>query len=132
MGFKKGLSGNKTGRPKSAIDFKKVDEYLQAQCSGVTVSGILGIHPDTLYKAVEERSNMSFSAYSAQKRLEGLEILRKSIWDKALAGNVQMQIWLSKQHLGYTESVEKLSETALQQLLLYVKRKFSTHELQEN
>jgi len=40
---------------------------LQAQCNGSTTAGILGIHPDTLYKAMEERYNVAFTAYSQQK-----------------------------------------------------------------
>ena len=39
------------GRPKANIDWNKVDDFLQAQCDGVGIAGILGFHPNTLYEA---------------------------------------------------------------------------------
>jgi hypothetical protein len=107
-------------RPKAEIDFKKVDEYLQAQCSGSAIAGILGIHPDTLYKAIEQKYKTCFSAYSAQKKSEGKEILKKTMYDIAVkAKNVPMNIWLSKQYLGMTDKsninvdFERMSEDEL-------------------
>jgi hypothetical protein len=127
--FQKGISGNKAGRPKSVIDFKKVDEYLQAQCNGSTIAGILGIHPDTLYKAIEERHNITFSAYSTQKRSEGKEILRKKLWDQAIAGDKILMIWLSKQYLGFTESLEKLSDEACELVIEKLKQRYNEREV---
>ena len=101
------------------IDFKKVDEYLQAQCSGSAIAGLLGCHADTLYKAIEDKYKTSFSAYSIQKKSEGREILKKNLWDIALKGNVPMNIWLSKQYLGMTDKsninvdFERMSEEEL-------------------
>lgn len=126
MSFEKGKSGNAGGRPKSAIDFKKVDEYLQAQCNGSTIAGILGIHPDTLYKAVEERYKMAFTAYSQQKKAEGKELLRKKLWDNAMSGNLAMQIWLSKQYLGFSESLERLSDEAIELVIQKLKQRYET------
>jgi hypothetical protein len=124
MPYKKGESGNKKGRPKSVIDFKKVDEYLQAQCNGSTIAGILGIHPDTLYKAIEERYNMAFTAYSQQKKSEGKELLRKKLWDNAMTGNLAMQIWLSKQYLGFSENLERLSDEAIELVIQKLKQRY--------
>ena len=107
-------------RPKFKIDFKKVDEYLQAQCTGSSIASLLGIHPDTLYQAIEDKYKMGFSAYSAQKKSEGKEILRKTLWDIAVKSkNVSMGIWLSKQYLGFTDKqninleFERMSEDDL-------------------
>jgi len=113
------------GRPKADIDFKKVDEYLQAQCSGASIAGLLGIHPDTLYKAIEDKYKLVFSAYSAQKKAEGKEILRKSLWDMAIKGNVTMCIWLSKQYLGMSESLEKLSDESCELIIEKLKQKYN-------
>lgn len=106
-------------RPKANIDFKKVNEYLQAQCNGSAIAGLLGIHPDTLYKAIESKYKLSFSAYSAQKKSEGKEILKKTMWDLAIKGNVSMNIFLSKQYLGFSDKqsinvdFERMSEDEL-------------------
>ena len=107
-------------RPKADIDFKKVDEYLQAQCTGSSIASLLGIHPDTLYQAIEDKYKMGFSAYSAQKKGEGKEILKKTLYDIAVKSkNVSMGIWLSKQYLGFTDKqninleFERMSEDEL-------------------
>jgi hypothetical protein len=107
-------------RPKAKINFKKVDEYLQAQCTGSSIASLLGIHPDTLYQAIEDKYKMGFSAYSAQKKSEGKEILKKTLWDIAVKSkNVSMGIWLSKQYLGFTDKqninleFERMSEDDL-------------------
>jgi len=112
-------------RPKAEIDFDKVDEYLQAQCSGTSIAGILGICPETLYSAVEEKYNLGFSAYSAQKKSEGREVLRKTMWDKAIEGNVVMQIWLSKQYLGFSESLDKLTDEMVELVIEKLKEKYN-------
>ena len=111
-------------RPKTEIDFKLVDEYLQAQCSGAAIAGLLGICPETLYSAIEEKYKLGFSVYSAQKKAEGKEILRKSLWDMAMKGNVPIAIWLSKQYLGMSESLEKLSDEALELVVDKLKERY--------
>lgn len=90
-------------RPKKEIDFRKVDSYLLAQCSGAGIADLLGVHPDTLYRATEELYKMTFSAYSQQKRQSGKELLRKKLFDIAMKGNVTMLIWLSKNYLNMTD-----------------------------
>lgn len=112
-------------RPKAIIDFNLVDEYLKAQCNGASIAGILGIHPDTLYTAIEENYKVSYSAYSQQKRAEGKEVLRKKLWDTAHGGNVVMQIWLSKQYLGMSESLEKLTDEAVELVIEKLKSRYN-------
>jgi hypothetical protein len=113
-------------RPKTDIDFVKVNEYLQAQCSGTSIAGILGVCPETLYSAIEEKYKVGFSVYSAQKKSEGKEILKKTLWDTAtVKGNVVMQIWLSKQYLGMSESLEKLSDEAIELIIAKLKEKYN-------
>lgn len=94
------------GRPKVDIDWRKVDRYLQAQCDGAGIAGLLGIHPDTLYKACERDNKVGFTAYSAQKRSEGKELLKAKQFETAMSGNVSMQIWLGKQYLGQRDKSE--------------------------
>jgi hypothetical protein len=87
-------------RPKTIIDWNKVDKYLQAQCDGVGIAGLLGIHPNTLYKACDETYKISFSVYSEQKKSEGKELLRAKQFQTAMEGEKTLQIWLGKQYLG--------------------------------
>lgn len=94
------------GRPRATINYKLLDDYLRAQCSGASIAGLMGIHPDTLYKAVKSKFKMTFSAYSQQKRAEGCDILRKSMYDQAIGGNVTMAIFLAKNYLQMTDKTE--------------------------
>lgn len=90
-------------RPQKDINWSKVDTYLRAQCDGVAIAGILGIHPDTLYLACQRVKKMTFSAYSQMKKAEGKELLRASMYTDALSGNTTMKIWLSKQYLDMSD-----------------------------
>lgn len=97
-------------RPKIEIDWKKVDNFLKAQCDGAAIAGILGIHPDTLYKACEVAHKMGFSAYAALKKSEGRELLRAKMYEEAFKGDKTMLVWLSKQYLGFSDT-QKIDHT---------------------
>jgi hypothetical protein len=96
----------KVGRPEIKIDWAKVDSYLKAQCNGTGIAGIIGVHPNTLYLKCEEDNKISFSEYSAQKKIEGQELLRAKQHLTAMEGNVTMQIWLGKQYLEQRDKSE--------------------------
>lgn len=72
------------GRPKAIIDWKKVDGYLRAGCTGTAIAGLLGIHHDTLYDACQRDHKTDFSAYSQQKKAEGVSLVRATLYQKAL------------------------------------------------
>ena len=106
-------------RPKYDIDWGKVDNFLKAQCDGVGIAGLLGMHPNTFYRLCEEKYNISFSEYAALKRSEGKELLRAKMFQQAMEGDRTMQIWLSKQYLEMREhtnihqTIESLPEIIL-------------------
>jgi len=95
-----------TGRPKAKIDWDIVDEYLRAHCEGTGIASVLGIAADTLYLACKKKYNMTFSAYSAIKKSEGVELIRKKQYELAIKGNSSMLVWLGKQYLGQKEKRE--------------------------
>ena len=99
-------------RPKANIDWHKVDNLLKAQCDGVGIAGILGIHPNTLYLAVEEEFKISFSEYSAQKRSDGKELLRGKQFQMAVEGDKTMLVWLGKQYLDQKDKTENKNENS--------------------
>lgn len=49
---------------------------------------------------------MEYSAWSALKKAEGLELIRAKQFDTAMAGDRTMLIWLGKQLLGQKDQVE--------------------------
>jgi len=93
-------------RPKADIDWKKVDKYLQAQCEGTGIAGLLGIDEQTLYRRCKEDNKIGFAEYSALKKSEGKELLRAKQYQSAMEGDKTMQIWLGKQYLMQKEKSE--------------------------
>ena len=61
---------------KVEIDWKMVGRYLNAQCSGVAIASILGIHENTLYERCKTDQDMEFMAFAALKKAEGIELIR--------------------------------------------------------
>jgi len=98
------------GRPKAKIDWKMVDKYLQAQCTGVGIASLMGIAYVTLARSCEEIHKVNFEEYSRLKKAEGQELLRATMFKNAMGGDKALQIWLSKQYLGMREN--RIDETA--------------------
>lgn len=97
------------GRPAAEIDWKLVDEHLEAGCPGTEIAGKLGVGPETLYRHCEQKHNVNFTAYSQQKKLSGDSILRKAQFDKAIGrtdlGDNTLLIWLGKTRLEQRETM---------------------------
>ncbi len=91
---------------KSEIDWNQVGEYLKAQCSGVEIANLIGIHENTLYNRCKEDLGLEFVAFSQQKKAEGKEALRKKQYDVAMQGDKTMLVWLGKQLLGQKDKQE--------------------------
>lgn len=93
-------------RPKIPIDWKRVDELLEAGCLGTEIAAFFGIHPDTFYGRVESKYDMGFSHYSAQKKSTGEALIREAQFKKAVKKlDNTMLIWLGKQRLGQRENI---------------------------
>lgn len=99
-------------RPKAVIDWSKVDFYLRAHCDGVGIAGILGVSPDTLYRACQEEHKIGFADYSAQKKSEGKELLRATQFQLAIEKDKTMLVWLGKQYLGQRDKSESYNENS--------------------
>lgn len=93
-------------KSKSEIDWDQVGEYLRAQCSGVEIASLIGIHENTLYTRCKEDLGLEFVAFSQQKKAEGKEALRKKQYDVAMQGDKTMLVWLGKQLLGQKDKQE--------------------------
>ena len=93
-------------RPRANIDWNKVDKYLQAQCDGVGIAGILGIDVQTLYRRCNEDNKVGFAEYSAKKKAEGVELLKAKQYQVAMEGDRTMLVWLGKQYAGQSDKSE--------------------------
>ena len=90
-------------RPEKPIDWKRVDLLLMAGCLGTEIASNFDMHPDTLYKRIEQEYGMGFTAYSSSKKQQGDSILRAKQYEKALEKDNTMLIWLGKNRLGQKE-----------------------------
>ena len=86
------------GRPPSEIDPEVVFKLAQTMLPIESVAVLCSCSRETLYERFPD---------VLQKAREGRkQSLSMAMWEKALIEkNTTMQIWLSKQHLGYKESL---------------------------
>jgi predicted metal-binding transcription factor (methanogenesis marker protein 9) len=99
---------NAGGRPKSDIDWKRVDELLEADCSGAGIAAILGIAPCTLYDRCLKDKGISFSEYSQQKNSKGESLLKEVQYLKAMSGDNTLLVWLGKVRLKQKEYQDEI------------------------
>lgn len=109
-------------RPKANIDWGKVDKYLQAQCDGVGIAGLLGIDVETLYRRCKEDNKIGFSEYSAQKKAEGVELLKAKQFQTAMEGDKTMLVWLGKQYAGQRDKIDNEHQGSIQINVKYEER----------
>ena len=101
------MKGNPTGRPCFPINWEKVNKYLTCGCSGIEIASHFDINKDTLYDAVVREYGISFTEYSAKYYEKGNSLLREAQFEKAIAQDNTMMIWLGKQRLGQKENQEE-------------------------
>ena len=91
------------GRPRKQIDERQLHTLAQTMLSVDDIADALGCSRDT----IERR----YSEILRDARANRKKSLSQSMWKNALdKENVQMQIWLSKQHLGHKESSPEQSQ----------------------
>ena len=93
-------------RPRKEIDWKKLDNLCQIQCTGEEIASVLEIDYDTLNSACKREHKMGFSDYYSQKAPAGKASLRRRQYKAAMDGNATMLVWLGKNLLGQTDKIE--------------------------
>jgi hypothetical protein len=84
------------GKPKTVVDLELVYNLAKLHCTNREIASLVGCHVDTLQKRFHDLLDKG--------RDDGKMTLRRSLWDLALNGkNVTAMIWLSKQHLGFSD-----------------------------
>lgn len=89
-----------TGSNKLDIDPEQVIKLAQIGCPVVDIAWILDCSTDTL--------NRRFAAELSKGRAQQRTRLRQMMWKSAEHGSVAMQIFLSKQYLGFSDKVENI------------------------
>jgi len=95
---------NPPHRPEIPIDWNIVDRWLEADCTGTQVAGMLGIHADTLYNRVQKDKGVTFTVYSNEKKAKGDAQLKVKQYSEAMGGDRGMLIWLGKNRLGQKDN----------------------------
>jgi hypothetical protein len=85
-------------RPRKEIDAETVKKLAALNCSMEEIGHVVGCSVDTL----ERR----FADTIKEGRSHGKVSLKRKMFDTAIAGNVTMMIWLSKNLLGYSDKIE--------------------------
>ena len=90
----------KMGRPEKPIDWDKVIKALEYGATGVQIASYFGVYPDTLYRQIELKFGLTFTAFAALHTPKGeFELLAKQ-HELAFKGNTQLLLRLGEERLG--------------------------------
>lgn len=82
------------------IDPEQVIKLAQLGCPVTDIAYVIGCSTDTLHRR--------FAAEIAKGKATSRTRLRQLMWKSAEHGNITMQIFLSKQYLGFSDKVENI------------------------
>lgn len=103
----------KIGRPRKTIDYGVLDGLCEIQATGEECAAVLGIDYDTLNNILKREKDCTFTEYFRQKRAPGKITLRRSQFKEAVKGNAAMLIWLGKNWLDQSDTVQVQSNVEL-------------------
>jgi hypothetical protein len=86
-------------RPVKAVDTEAIKKLSQLHCTYEEIAEFCNVSTKTLQR--------NYVHLIKKGREMGRISLRRAQFEKALGGNVAMQIWLGKQHLDQKEKIEQ-------------------------
>ncbi len=96
---------NKGGRPKIVFDLKDLAGLARLQCTYQEVAAFFECNTETIERRMKD--DEEFCAVYKKGIDQGKMSLRRKMYDAAVnEGNTTMQIWLSKQYLGFADKKE--------------------------
>jgi hypothetical protein len=102
------------GKAKVEINWPLFELYCKSATAQIKIAQAMGIDRDTLRDQAVQKYGKPYSAISAAFHCEGDLLLEAAMFQKALKGNVQTLIWLSKCRLGYKEPESNQNVSPLQ------------------
>jgi len=90
------ISDNYAPKKKKLVDKDIVFQLAAIMCTNEEIGQVLGLSPTAI--------KMKYAKVIEQGRAEGKKSLRRSQFEKALAGDVRMLIFLGKNYLAQTDS----------------------------
>lgn len=132
-------TGRPYGRSKIEIDWKFVEERMEAGCTAKEIAGRFGINVDTLYTRVLKEYGSTFAELSAKKKEHGKGNIRWKQYNQAMKGNTQLLLRLGDVLLEQDKKVDLTPNDANIDLLFQMmnenkelKKKIADHESYEN
>lgn len=86
-------------RPKKGFDLETIEKLAAIHCTNTEIASVIGCDVSLLSKS-------DYSKIITKGKERGKMTLRRKMYETAMNGNVTMQIWLSKQILGFKEKIE--------------------------
>ena len=92
---------------KPPLDLEKVGYMISIGCMWTEIEALTGFDNTHIENEIKATHNMSMHEFSEKHKATGRNALRKAMWDNAVSGaNPTMQIWMSKNYLGFTDKIE--------------------------
>lgn len=88
------------------IDKNTFEKLCGMWCTLIEIADFFGVSEDTVERWCQKTYEMRFADIYKKRSSQGNISLRRWQLKSAEKGNVTMQIWLGKQHLGQKENVE--------------------------
>lgn len=95
---------------KDKIKKEEFEKLCSMWCTLVEIADFFNVSEDTVESWCKDVYSMRFSEVYKRKCSKGNILLRRWQMKSAEKGNVTMQIWLGKQHLGQREKLEVENE----------------------
>lgn len=95
-------------RPFKDIDWEELDKLCFMQCTLNEIAAWFDCSIDTIERRVKKDKDTTFGEYHHQKSMHGRISLRRKMFQGAMAGDIRLMVWLSKQHLDMSEKVDKV------------------------
>lgn len=85
--------------------WERIDQMLEANCSGTEIASTLGIDKDFFYRLMKAKYFKNFSDFKNDKRLKGNGLLRMKQFALAMKGDRQMLLHLGKERLNQVDQL---------------------------
>lgn len=95
------------GRPPIEIKWEDFEKLCGLHCTLEEIASWFHCSADTIERSCKKHYQESFAEIYRKKKAFGTISLRRKMWSMATDGNVTLLIWLSKQHLGFSDKMEQ-------------------------
>ena len=92
-------------KPLTNIEREKFEDLLSYQCTKEDIAGFFHVSEKTIARFCQREYQKTFKELAEEYNASGRVSLRRAQYASAMAGNVQMQIFLGKQWLGQSDRI---------------------------